>query len=110
MKKINKKREKSNKFLSGALIGTALGIAVGIFTTSKKGEEIKKEVKSGIADFYQIIAPKLKKMKKIGEKEYKIFINKALADYNKDNKFNKEDLKNLAKEAHTSWKHFKKNL
>ena len=110
MKKQIKKEEKSNKFLSGALIGAALGIAAGIFAASKTGKDMRKDVKDKMTDFYQTIAPKLKEMRKVGEKEYKIFIDKALADYNKDHKFNREDLKRLAKEAHASWKHLKKNL
>jgi gas vesicle protein len=103
-------KKKSSKFLSGALIGAALGIAAGIFSSSKTGKQMKKEVKGQMADFYQSIAPKLKTMKKVGEQEYKLFINKALADYNKDGKFDKKDLKNLAKQANASWKHLKKHL
>lgn len=103
-------KKKSSKFLSGALIGAALGVAVGIFSNSEKGKELKKEVKNKMADFYQTIAPKLKKMKEVGEKEYKTFINKALVDYNKDGKFDKEDLKKLANQAQNSWKHLKKHL
>lgn len=105
-----KKSEKSSKFLSGALVGAALGIAAGIFANSKTGKELKKEVKVKAADFYKTISPKLKKMKEVGEKEYKVFINKALEDYNKDGKFDKEDLKHLAKQAKDSWKHLKKHL
>lgn len=102
--------KKSSKFLSGAMVEAALGIAAGLFANSKAGKELKKEVKDKMADFYQTITPKLKKMKEVGEKEYKAFINKAAADYNKDGKFSKEDLKKLAKQAGDSWKHIKKHL
>jgi len=102
--------KKSSKFLKGAVIGAALGVATGLFANSKAGKELKKEVKDKMADFYQSITPKLKKMKAVGEKEYKDFINKAVADYNKDGKFSKEDLKKLANQAKNSWKHIKKNL
>jgi len=103
-------KKKSSKFLSGALIGAVLGVAAGIFASSKTGKQVKKEMKDKMTDFYQTIAPKLKKMKEVGEQEYKLFINKALTDYNKDGKFDKKDLKNLAKQAHASWKHLKKHL
>jgi gas vesicle protein len=102
--------KKSSKFLSGALIGAALGVAAGIFADSKGGKEMRKEVKDKMAEFYATISPKIKKAKKIGEQEYKVFINKALADYKKSGKLDAEDLKKLAKEAHASWKHLKKNL
>ena len=107
---MKKQSEKSNKFLSGALIGAALGVAAGIFAESKTGKEVRKEVKDKMAEFYKTIAPKLKNAKEMGEREYKSFINKALVGYNKTKKFKKEDLKNLAKEAHASWKHLKNHL
>lgn len=107
MKKTNKK---SSKFLSGALIGAALGVAAGIFANSDKGKEVAKEIKDKSIEFYKYLAPQIKKAKEMGEKEYKAFINKALANYNKDGKFDKEDLKKLAKHAHASWKHLKKHL
>ncbi|HAS80654.1 MAG: hypothetical protein UR25_C0002G0014 [Candidatus Nomurabacteria bacterium GW2011_GWE1_32_28] len=105
-----KKEDKSSKFLSGALIGAALGVAAGIFANSKTGKEIKEEVNNKMVEFYKTIAPKLKNAKEMGEKEYKEFINKAIVDYNKKGKFDKEDLKKLTKEAHKSWKHLKKHL
>ncbi len=103
-------KKKNSKFISGALIGAALGVAAGIFASSKEGKKIKKEVKEKLAEFYAEMAPKIKKAKDMGEKEYKSFIKKALADYNKDGKFNKEDFKNLVKEAQKSWKHLTKHL
>jgi len=108
--KIKKVNAKSSKFLSGALVGAALGVAAGIFANSKTGKQMQKDAKDKMAEFYASLAPKIKKAKEIGEQEYKIFINKALADYNKDGKFDAEDLKHLAKQAHTSWKHLKKHL
>ena len=107
MKKTNKK---SSKFLSGALIGATLAIATAIFAESKTGKKMRKEAKDKVAEFYKFIIPKLKNAKEMGEKEYKIFIDKALADYKKNKKFDAEDLKKLAKEAHASWKHLKKHL
>jgi gas vesicle protein len=105
-----KKTNKSSKFLSGALIGATLAVAAAIFAESKTGKEVRREVKDKMAEFYKFAAPKLKNAKEMGEKEYKIFINKALADYRKNKKFDAEDLKKLAKEAHASWKHLKKHL
>lgn len=109
-KKENKKEDKSSKFLSGALIGAALGVAAGIFAASKTGKEIKNEMKDKMAEFYKTLAPKLKKAKEMGEKEYKEFVNKALVSYNKKGKFGPEDLENVKKEVHASWKHLKKHF
>ncbi len=103
-------KKKSSKFLSGALVGATLAVAAEIFSNSEKGQQLKKEAKDKMADFYKTVAPKIKKAKVVGEKEYKAFMEKALADYKKDGKFDAEDLKHLAKQAHASWKHLKKNL
>lgn len=102
--------KKSSKFLSGALVGAALGIAAGIFATSKTGKKMQKDAKEKMADFYADLAPKLKKAKAIGEKEYQNLIGKALKDYNKDGKIDEKDLKYLAQQAKASWKHLKKHL
>ena len=104
------KQNKSSKFLSGALAGAALAVAVGIFASSKAGKEMKKEVKSKMAEFYRYLAPQLKKVKAMGEKEYKLLVGKALASYNKNKKFSRKDLENIKKEAHAFWKHMKKHL
>ena len=104
------KKKSSSKFLSGALVGAALGVAAGLFATSETGKEMEREMKEKVADFYKSVAPKIKKAKKMGEKEYKEFIDKALVGYSKNGKFNQKDLENITKEAHASWKHLKKHL
>ena len=106
-KKTNKK---SSHFLSGALVGAVLGVAAEIFATSEKGKEMEGELKDKMVGFYKSIAPKIKKAKTMGEKEYKAFISKALVNYNKNGEFSEKDIKNIAKEAQDSWKHLKKHL
>lgn len=108
--KTKKQGEKSSKFLSGALIGAVLGVAAGIFATSKKGKEMGREVKDKSVEFYNFIAPQLKKVREMGEQEYKKFINKAVLEYKKNKNLSTEQVKNIAKEAHASWKHLKKHL
>jgi gas vesicle protein len=110
--KTKKGSKKGSNFLSGALVGATLGIAASMFATSKKGQEMEQELKDKIkmTDFYKNIAPKIKKAKSIGEKEYKSFIAKSLIDYNKNGKLSKEDLERMTKEAQASWKHIKKHL
>ena len=104
--KVGERREELVAFLVNELQ------KVAIWLTGKPVDEdlLSKELKFKMAEFYKTIAPKIKRAKAMGEKEYKAFITKALADYNKDGKFDAEDLKSLMKEAHASWKHLKKNL
>ncbi len=108
-----KKTEKPKKgylWLEGALVGAALGVGAGLLAESKLGKKIGKEAKHASADFLAYIAPQAKKMKKMGEAEYKAFISSAMERYGKDKKLSKTEAMRLAKEAQASWKHLKKNL
>jgi len=95
--------------LEGALIGTALGVAAGLFLTSKKGKQLQKDIKQKAAGFYAYIAPKLKKIKKLGEKEYIAFMEGAARNYSKAKKFSAAETKMLVAEAKKTWKHLKKH-
>ena len=98
------------KFLEGAAIGVILGVAANMFLASKKGKEFKKDMGAITADFYKSIAPKLKKIGKMGEKEYKLFMANALEQYAKTKKISDDKVKQLKKEVELSWKHFAKHM
>lgn len=104
------KKEKGSalKFLEGAAIGLALGVAATVFLTSEKGKKLTKDAKKMMADFYKYVSPKVKEMGKIGEKEYKKFMKASAEQYGKIKKLSKEKITQLAKEAQKSWKHFSK--
>ncbi len=94
------------KFLEGAVAGVALGIAASMFLSSKKGKKLKEDMGSVLADFYKSIAPKIKKIEKMGEKEYKEFMKNAAERYAKTKKVSAAVAKDLVKDAQQSWKHF----
>lgn len=102
------KKGNSLKFLEGAVAGLALGVAASLFLTSKRGKEIRHDVKEKMADFYKYIAPKVKKMKQMGEKEYKVFMKNAAMQYGKAKKFSAAATAELIKEAQKTWHHFSK--
>ncbi len=116
MKKKNKpvrklKNGKGGKFLSGALIGAALGVAAEIFATSEKGKKVSKEIKSRSIEFYKFIAPQLKRVaEEMGEEEYRTLVDKSISHFSKNTKLTPKEKADLAKEAHASWKHLKKHL
>ncbi len=101
---------KNNKFLEGAVIGAILGVAAGIFLTSKKGKELTENVKDMAADFYKKIAPKLKSLGRIGEKEYKEFMKEAAENYAKAKDLSSEKAQQLVEETQKTWKQFQDNL
>jgi len=102
------KAKKGNnfKFLEGAVVGVALGVAANMFLASKKGEALKEDITDVMADFYKSISPKVKKIKKMGEKEYKEFMKNAAEQYVKTKKISENMANQLIKEAQQSWQHF----
>ena len=105
-----KKQNTAIKFLEGAVAGLALGVAASMFLSSKKGKELKGDIENVMADFYKYISPKVKKIEKMGEKEYKEFMKNAAEQYVKTRKVSVDTAKQLIKEAQQSWKHFSKHL
>jgi len=103
-------KNKTSKFLEGAIAGLALGVATSVFVSSKKGKELREDVKDKMADFYKYIVPKVKKVKKMGEKEYKEFMKNAVGQYSKARKISEDMSKELVKEAQKSWHYFTKHL
>ena len=95
--------------MGGALIGAALGIAAGLFMQSKKGKKLQGNIKEKTAEFYAYLAPKLKNMKQIGEKEFSEFIETAAKDYAKVKKITLEEMKILITDAKSTWAHLKKH-
>ena len=98
------------KFIEGAVAGLALGVATTMFLSSKKGKETTAGVEDMMADFYKYITPRIKKIQKMGEKEYKMFMKESAEKYAKAKKMSEDMTKELMKEAQQSWKHFSKHL
>ena len=100
------------KLLEGGLIGAALGVAAGIFMTSTStGKKLTNDLKDKSADFYAYLAPRLKKIKKMGEADFKVFVKNAAVQYSKAKKLTVEESSKLMGEAEKVWqqlqKHFK---
>lgn len=105
-----KKGKKGMSALAGGLIGAALGVGAGLLVESNLGKKIGKEAKHLSSDFYAFMVPQIKKVKKMGEEEYKKFVEEAMARYGKDKKLSEAEAKRLVREAQGSWKHLKKHL
>jgi gas vesicle protein len=98
------------KFIEGAVAGLALGVAASMLLATKKGKAVKGDVIDATADFYKYISSKVKKIERMGEKEYKTFMKGAAEQYAKSKKMSDAAAKDLIKDAQQSWKHFSKHL
>lgn len=105
-----KKKKGGYTWLAGGLIGAALGVTAGLIAESKLGEQLGKKAKHLGADFYRYIAPQIKKVKKMGEAEYKELVTEAMKRYSKDKKLSRAEARHIVNDAKASWKHLKKNL
>ncbi len=106
----NKKSGGALKFLEGAAVGLALGIAGAVFLSSKTGQKLQKDVKDNLADFYKYISPKLKKMGKMAKKDYEEFMKQAVVQYGKARKMSEGATEELMDKVKESWKHLSKHL
>lgn len=98
------------KFLEGALVGVALGVAASMFLESKKGKKMKEDVIGVMADFYKYISPKIRKIEKMGENQYKEFMKKSVEQYAKAKKISQDMTSRLMEGAQQSWQHFSEQL
>lgn len=104
------KQNTTVKILEGVLAGAALGVAAGMLLAPKPGKKLRKDIHDMAADIYKRAAPKLKKMKKLGEAEYKAFMDSAAKTYGKAKKLSEKEIAALRKEARGSWKHLSKHF
>jgi len=95
--------------LQGAAIGMALGVAAGLFLNSKKGKQLREDAKERMADFYNYVTPKIKKIGQMTEREYKEFMKQAAMQYGKAKKLSGDMIQELADEAQHSWKQIAKH-
>ena len=100
----------TSKFLVGAVAGIALGVAASMLLSSRVGKKLKKDAADIMADFYKYISPKVKKIEKMGEKEYKEFMKNAAMQYAKTKKISGDMAQQLIKDAQQSWKPFSSHL
>ncbi len=96
--------------LAGALIGGALGVAAGMLLAPESGKKFRGGIGRKSAEFYAHLAPRLKKAKRMGEAEYKVFVREAAKSYSKAKRLSGHEEKAIVAHAHRSWKHLKRHL
>ena len=103
---------KKNKggVLMGTLVGAALGAAAGILLAPESGKKIRKDIKNKSAEFYAYLAPQLKKIKKLGQAEFKVLVENTAKNYSKAKKLSLKEEKVLIERAQNSWNHLKRHL
>ena len=103
-------KKKSSSMLGGALIGAALGVAAGMLLAPASGKKTRGDIGKKSAEFYAHLAPRLKKAKRMGEAEYKLFVREAAKNYSKAKRLSAHEEKAIVAHAHKSWKHLRRHL
>jgi hypothetical protein len=83
------------KFLAGAVMGFAAGIAVGRYLSSERGKKFKSKLGEIMEDFKHHIAPKLNDLRVMTVEEYNIFMDAAVEQYGKMKNMSKEMIRAL---------------
>lgn len=105
-----KKSKKGLHILEGVLAGAALAVAAGIFSQTKTGKKLTSDIRDKSAEFYKYLAPQIKKAKQMTEAQYHQLIDASMARYSKAKKLTNAEIRDLKREARSSWSHLKKNL
>ncbi len=104
------KSQRKETMIKGGLLGAVLAVAAGLFLISKPGKKIRKDIKQHIAAFYKQLSPQLRKIRKMGEREFKDFVKGALKTYSAAHKLSRTEEKAIAKDIQKTWKQLKKHL
>lgn len=98
------------KVLEGTLIGAVLGVAAGMLLAPESGKKMRRDIKKLSGEFYHYLAPKIKKLERMGEAEYHAFVAQGIKKYAKAKRLSLAEEKMLVNEAKRSWGHIKKHL
>ncbi len=101
---------KSNKFLTGAVVGAVLGVISGILLAPESGKKMRQDVRTKSAQFYKFIAPKIKKIGKMGKKEYDMIVQQMAENYAKAKKMSAPEMNELVSSAKKHWNDFSKHF
>lgn len=99
-----KKSHKKYLWLEGAAIAAAFAVGAVMLAKSKTGKKLWKQTKKDSQAFLKYLAPQVKKVKKMGEAEYKQLVSKAMQSYKKNKKLPAAEVRSLITEAKAAWK------
>ncbi len=105
-----KKQKRKETMIKGGLLGTVLAVAAGLFLISKPGKKFRHDVKHHVAKFYKHLSPQLKKIRQMGEREFKDFVKGALKTYSAAHKLTRAEEKAIGQEIQKTWKQLKKHV
>lgn len=96
--------------IKGGLLGAVLAVAAGLFLVSKPGKKLRRDIKHHVASFYRQLSPQLKKIRKMGEAEFKSFVQGALKAYSAAHKLSRAEEKAISHEVKKTWKQLKRHI
>lgn len=96
--------EKSfGKFLAGAAVGTAAGVALGKYLASEEGKKKKEKMMKRWADWHAYMRSKMEDMKGMEKSKYKQIITSVAEEYGKVKKLSDDVIDDLVKKTLALW-------
>lgn len=105
-----KKQKRKEAMIKGGLLGAVIAVAAGLFLISPPGKKVRRDIKYHVAKFYKHLAPQLKKIRNMGEREFKAFTKKALKTYSATHKLSRAEEKAIAQDLKKTWKKLQTHL
>src|SRR5256885_1317207 len=103
-------KNKSSKFLTGAIVGAVLGVISGVLLAPQSGKKTRHDISKKSAEFYKFIAPKIKKMGKIGKEQYEMVVDELGKAYGKAKKVSLPEMQEVIASAKKHWNDFSKHF
>lgn len=104
------KREKKSHFGKGLMAGALLGVAAGIFMSSKEGKQMAKKLQAKANQIEKHLQQELAKKSELTQATYTEAIDNVLAYYAKSRQIAKSEIPALRKFLISKWKSIKHEM
>jgi gas vesicle protein len=96
---------KKRPFISGILIGGAVGAVAALLMAPKSGKELRKDLQKWYKLMEKDVDSTLTRVKSVSQSTYKATVDKVIAAYDKVKDLSKDDLEKIREQLLAKWNH-----